>query len=258
MPQSAPALLIINGKRASNEALRLTVHQLRAEQLTLHVRVTWKHGDVARYVEEAARLGVGTVVAGGGDGTINEVASALAQLQVQRCPALGILPLGTANDFAMACNILLTLEPALQLAIKGCSVPIDLAKVNNERYFINMATGGFGIHITTETPEKLKAALGGVSYFIHGLLRMNRLQADRCEIRGPDFHCSGEALVIGIGNGKQAGGGQPLYPNALISVPHEMTFNLDGEPLAASIFTLSCYRKPSNAAYRPTAPYWAN
>lgn len=163
-----------------------------------------------------------------------------------------------------------------------------------------MATGGFGTRITTETPEKLKAALGGVSYFVHGLLRMDTLQADRCEIRGPDFRWAGEALVIGIGNGKQAGGGQELCPSALINdgllqlrlliadellpalvaalfndeesnsilsaalpwleidAPHEMTFNLDGEPLKAVISALKCCRRPSNAACRPTAPYWAD
>lgn len=280
MHQPAPALLIINGKGAGNEELRLAVQRLREEQLTLHVRVTWEHGDAARYVEEAVRLGAGTVVAGGGDGTINEVAAALVQLPAPHRPALGILPLGTANDFAVACNIPLAPEQALQLAIKGRAVPIDLAKVNDRRYFINMATGGFGTRITTETPEKLKAALGGVSYFVHGLLRMDQLQADRCEIRGPDFHWSGNALVIGIGNGKQAGGGQQLCPDALINdgllqlrllmadellpalvaalfsdeenkniisaalpwleidAPHEMTFNLDGEPLKGRHFRI--------------------
>lgn len=80
-----------------------------------------------------------------------------------------------------------------------------------------MATGGFGTRITTETPEKLKAALGGVSYIIHGLMRMDTLQPDRCEIRGENFHWQGDALVIGIGNGRQAGGGQQLCPNALIN-----------------------------------------
>ncbi|CAI1061457.1 lipid kinase YegS [Serratia entomophila] len=280
MHQPAPALLIINGKGAGNEELRLAVQRLRKEQLRLHVRVTWEHGDAARYVEEAVRLGVGTVVAGGGDGTINEVAAALAQQPAQHRPALGILPLGTANDFAVACNVPLAPEQALQLAIKGRAVPIDLAKVNDTRYFINMATGGFGTRITTETPEKLKAALGGVSYFVHGLLRMDTLQADRCEIRGPDFHWSGQALVIGIGNGKQAGGGQQLCPDALINdgllqlrllmadellpalvaalfndeenkniisaalpwleidAPHDMTFNLDGEPLKGRHFRI--------------------
>ena len=159
-------------------------------------------------------------------------------------------------------------------------MPIDLAKVNDERYFINMATGGFGTRITTETPEKLKAALGGVSYFIHGLLRLDALKADSCEIRGPDFHWAGEALVIGIGNGRQAGGGQKLCPGALINdgllqvrlltaeellptlvnilfsgeensnvvdaslpwleitAPHEITFNLDGEPLTGRDFRI--------------------
>ncbi len=264
MPQHshAAALLILNGKGAGNEELRQAVTRLREEQITLYVRVTWEHGDAARYVAEAAQLGVGTVVAGGGDGTINEVAAALVQLPAHNRPALGILPLGTANDFAMACNIPPSPELALQLAIKGRSVPIDLAKVNGERYFINMATGGFGTRITTETPEKLKAALGGVSYFVHGLLRMDTLQADRCEIRGPDFRWAGEALVIGIGNGKQAGGGQELCPSALINdgllqlrqesnsilsaalpwleidAPHEMTFNLDGEPLKGRHFRI--------------------
>lgn len=107
MPQHshAPALLILNGKGAGNEELRQAVKRLRAEQITLYVRVTWEHGDAARYVAEAAQLGVGTVVAGGGDGTINEVAAALMQLPAHNRPVLGILPLGTANDFAMACNI---------------------------------------------------------------------------------------------------------------------------------------------------------
>ncbi|VTR59113.1 Lipid kinase YegS [Serratia fonticola] len=59
------------------------------------------------------------MIAGGGDGTINEVAAALAQLPAEFRPILGILPLGTANDFATACSIPLQPDLALQLAIKG-------------------------------------------------------------------------------------------------------------------------------------------
>lgn len=273
------ALLILNGKGAGNEELRTAVNALREEGVTLSVRVTWEHGDAARYVAEAVELGCETVIAGGGDGTINEVAGALAQLEGKR-PVLGIVPLGTANDFATACNIPLAPEQALQLAVKGRAVDIDLAQVNDEHFFINMATGGFGTRITTETPEKLKAALGGVSYFIHGLLRLDTLKADRCEIKGPDFHWEGDALVIGIGNGRQAGGGQQICPDALINdgllqlrlltseellpsflrsllnneenknivsaslpwleitAPHDMTFNLDGEPLTGKQFRI--------------------
>ncbi|AEX51037.1 lipid kinase YegS [Rahnella aquatilis] len=271
------ALLILNGKGAAIDELREAVNALRAEGVKLDVRVTWEHGDAARYVNEAVELGCETVIAGGGDGTINEVAGALAQLDGVR-PVLGIVPLGTANDFATACNIPPTPEQALQLAVKGRAVEIDLACVNSQHFFINMATGGFGTRITTETPEKLKAALGGVSYFIHGLLRLDTLKADRCEITGPDFQWEGDALVIGIGNGRQAGGGQQICPDALINdgllqlrlltseellpsflrsllsneenknilsaslpwlditAPHDMTFNLDGEPLTGKQF----------------------
>jgi len=210
------ALLILNGKGAGNEELREAVGALRKEGIELFVRVTWEYGDALRYVAEAVALGCDTVIAGGGDGTINEVAGALAQLEGPR-PILGIVPLGTANDFATACNIPLAPEQALLLAIKGRAEAIDLAQVNDKHFFINMATGGFGTRITTETPEKLKAALGGVSYFIHGLLRLDTLKADRCEIKGPDFSWEGDALVIGIGNGRQAGGGQQICPEALIN-----------------------------------------
>lgn len=79
---------------------------------------------------------------------------------------MGILPLGTANDFATSVGIPQELDNALQLAIAGKAIPIDMVRVNRKQFFINMATGSFGTRITTETPEKLKAALGGVSYLL--------------------------------------------------------------------------------------------
>lgn len=270
----APAsLLIVNGKSAGNEELRMAVARHRAAGYPIHVRLTWEHGDAARYVEEAVALNVQTVIAGGGDGTINEVATALVLIPAKLRPCLGIMPLGTANDFAISCAIPLELDKALLLAINASPTDIDLAQVNEDRYFINMATGGFGTRITTETPEKLKSALGSASYLIHGLLRMDTLKADTCNIQGPEFNWAGEALVIGIGNGRQAGGGLALCPDALINdgllqlsvyatesllpiiltsltrddqnshvisaslpwleitAPHDVTFNLDGEPL---------------------------
>lgn len=217
MEKQPLTLLILNGKGAGNEELRSAINQLRDEGFAIAVRVTWEKGDGERYVEEAMRLGAETVVAGGGDGTINEIATALTAVPAAQRPVLGILPLGTANDFATSVGIPAEMEPALRLALQGKAHIIDLARVNQDRYFVNMATGGFGTRITTETPEKLKSALGGVSYFIHGLMRMDTLKPDSCTISGPGFHWQGDALAIGIGNGRQAGGGQRLCPSALIN-----------------------------------------
>jgi diacylglycerol kinase family enzyme len=71
------SLLILNGKSAGDDMLREAIHLLRSEGMDIQVRVTWEKGDAERYVAEAIALGVETVIAGGGDGTINEVASAL-------------------------------------------------------------------------------------------------------------------------------------------------------------------------------------
>lgn len=290
------SLLILNGKSAGDETLRAAIALLRDEGMEIQVRVTWEKGDAGRYVKEAQQLGVDTVIAGGGDGTINEVATALVNCTGDNIPALGILPLGTANDFATSAGIPDTLEKALQLAIVGKAVAVDIARVNDKTCFINMATGGFGTRITTETPEKLKAALGGVSYLIHGLLRLDKLKADRCEIRGEDFQWQGDALVIGIGNGRQAGGGQQLCPQALIndgllhlriftgeellpallttltqpddnphiidgksawfeiSAPHEITFNLDGEPLSGEHFRIEVLPNALQCRLPPDCP----
>lgn len=290
------SLLILNGKGANNAELREAVDLLRDEGVEIHVRVTWEKGDAVRYVEEAVRLNVATVIAGGGDGTINEIATALIQRESGPVPALGILPLGTANDFATSVNIPADMANALKLAIAGRDVPVDIAQVNNKTCFINMATGGFGTRITTETPEKLKAALGGVSYLIHGLMRMDTLKPDRCEIRGENFSWQGDALVIGIGNGRQAGGGQQLCPEALIddgllhlriftgeellpallntlasddgkenlvdsvspwfevNAPHEMTFNLDGEPLSGTSFRMEILPAALRCRLPPDCP----
>lgn len=290
------SLLILNGKSADNPMLRDAISLLRDEGVEIHVRVTWEKGDAQRYVDEACRLGVETVIAGGGDGTINEVSTALIQCQGDTIPALGILPLGTANDFATSVGIPDVLDKALKLAIAGNAIAIDMAQVNDKTCFINMATGGFGTRITSETPEKLKAALGGVSYLIHGLMRMDTLKPDRCEIRGKNFHWQGDALVIGIGNGRQAGGGQQLCPDALINdgllqlriftgeellpalfsslkpqeanpniidgasawfaiqAPHEITFNLDGEPLSGQAFHIEILPAALRCRLPPDCP----
>ena len=78
MDKNSLTLLILNGKGAGNEDLRVAINKLRDEGFNIAVRVTWEKGDGQRYLDEAMTLQAETVVAGGGDGTINEIATALA------------------------------------------------------------------------------------------------------------------------------------------------------------------------------------
>ena len=213
--------LILNGKSAGDDAVREAVQALRDAGLALDVRVTWEGGDAERYVAEAIADGVGTIIAGGGDGTLSEVVTTLAHRgeAADALPVLGLLPLGTANDFATAAGICVAPDVALRLVRDAPAAAIDLLRLqaNGDTHWVaNLASGGFGTEVTTETHEGLKKWLGGLAYVLTGLSRLGRIEPLRARLHGPDFEWEGEFIALGIGNGRQAGGGQALCPDALI------------------------------------------
>lgn len=120
---------------------------------------------------------------GGGDGTLRDIAEALAAHAHKA--SLVLLPLGTANDFSRAAGI--PLEPAEALEL--LDVPprdIDLGAVGGQ-IFLNMATGGFGSQVTANTSEDLKKVLGGAAYLFTGLSRFSELHAPTASCRGRTF-----------------------------------------------------------------------
>lgn len=213
--------LILNGKSAGDDAVREAVQALRDAGVALDVRVTWEGGDAERYVAEAIADGVGTIIAGGGDGTLSEVVTTLAHRgeAADALPVLGLLPLGTANDFATAAGICAAPDVALRLVRDAPAAAIDLLRLqaNGDTHWVaNLASGGFGTEVTTDTHEGLKKWLGGLAYVLTGLSRLGRIEPLRARLHGPDFEWEGEFIALGIGNGRQAGGGQALCPDALI------------------------------------------
>lgn len=206
------AMLILHGKQALNDEVRLAVGDWRATGRELAVRVTWEAGDARRLVDEALAAGFRQLVAGGGDGTLCEVAQAILDSGVEA--SLALLPLGTANDFANSAGI--PLEPAEALALLDQPpVLVDVGELNGAP-FINMATGGFGSRVTATTSEELKRFLGGGAYLLTGLSRFAELSSCHGRFSGPDFQWEGDFLALGVGNGRQAGGGQILCPQALL------------------------------------------
>ncbi len=207
------ALLILHGKQALNEQVRAAVQARRDDGWELAVRVTWEGGDAQRLVNEALAAGYPTIIAGGGDGTLRDVAEAMALAEADA--SLALLPLGTANDFAHAAGVPLVPLEALAL-LDAPALPIDLGEVDGQ-LFLNMATGGFGSKITANTSEDLKRVLGGAAYFLTGLTRFSDVHAAFGRFSGPDFSWEGDFLALGIGNGRQAGGGHVLCPQACVN-----------------------------------------
>ncbi|MPT18185.1 lipid kinase YegS [Ectopseudomonas guguanensis] len=206
------AWLILHGKQALNEEVRAAVHGLRERGWDLAVRLTWEGGDAERLVHEGLAAGYPTLIAGGGDGTLRDVVEALVRARSDA--SLALLPLGTANDFAHAAGVPLTPAAALALLeIEPVAVDVGMA---GERAFLNMATGGFGSNVTANTSEDLKKVLGGAAYLLTGLSRFSEVRAAAGRFHGPDFEWQGEFLALGIGNGRQAGGGHLLCPDATV------------------------------------------
>lgn len=213
--------LILNGKSAGDEPLRAAVAALRGRGIALDVRVTWEPGDAERYVAEAIADGVDAVIAAGGDGTLSEVATTLAHRaeDADALPSIGLVPLGTANDFAAAAGIPLEPEAALALVQGQPAQAIDLLRLEAAgatHWVANLASGGFGTRVTVETDEGLKKLLGGLAYVITGIGKLGRIEPIRARFSGPEFAWEGDFIALGIGNGRQAGGGQALCPDAVI------------------------------------------
>ncbi|RZA22001.1 MAG: lipid kinase YegS [Lysobacteraceae bacterium] len=232
--------LVLNGKSAGDEAVRDAVAALRQAGIGIDVRVTWEGGDAERYVAEAIGHGVDTIIAAGGDGTLSEVAATLAHRTepALALPTLGLLPLGTANDFAAATGIPAEPEAALRLVRDTVAVPVDLIRLDANQalhWVANLASGGFGTQVTTETHDGLKKLLGGLAYVLTGLSKLGRIEPLRARLQGPGFEWEGDFIALGIGNGRQAGGGQALCPEAMLDdglLDVTVVPPLDGELLA--------------------------
>jgi len=212
-PKGRKVQLILNGKVAGNDALQTAVARQRAIGHTIEVRVTSEKGDARRFVAQAGEVDL--VIAAGGDGTLNEVVHGLMDLSDIARPVLGVVPLGTANDFATGCGIPHDPEQALALCIEGKEVPIDVGKAN-QHWFLNAASIGFGAEITATTPPELKHLLGPAAYAVMGAILAMNVHHYRGRLTLPDREITGSGPVAIVGNGRQAGGGLQVAPRARI------------------------------------------
>jgi len=202
---------VLHGARAELPGLRHLVDWVRAKGHTVRVRVTWEPGDGAMFAREAIEAGVDTIVACGGDGTVNEVVNGIEGTTV----ALGIIPAGTANDFARQVGIPDDPSAAMDVVLRRKPVIIDTADMNGRR-FLNVSSGGVGAEATAETPADAKASLGPVAYFISGLRKLAALEPRRALFEAPGLRLEDEFLLFAVGNARATGGGSLVTPRASV------------------------------------------
>jgi len=176
---------------------------------------TESEGDATLAAAEAVDRGFDMVIAAGGDGTLYEVINGMANKPNR--PPLGILPLGTTNDFARALGIPKHWEYACDLITQQYTQTIDLGRAN-QRYFINIAGGGSLTELTYEVPSKLKTMIGQLAYYMKGLEKMTRLRPTMLRLEAEEIgEIHEEIMLFLICNSNSVGGFEKLAPSASLS-----------------------------------------
>lgn len=210
--------LVLHKKSCTKPEVKTAVKHVRQSGTDLDVYIPWSGKDLRKFIRRSLKNGAERIVAGGGDGTLNAVVNAIMKSDKRRHASLGIMPLGTANDFAKGAGIdPKDLKGALMLACTGKPTEIDVGRMNGE-YFINVASAGFGAEVTATTPQEMKRSLGGAAYSIMGFVKAFQLEPYEGRLILSDGTVEdGSMLVMAVGNNRFAGGGYEVAPRASLT-----------------------------------------
>jgi len=107
------------------------------------------------------------IICSGGDGTLNEVVSAVVEIKDRRVP-IGYIPSGTTNDFARSMGIPRDMKSAANMIVNGVPKSVDIGKFNGKYFSYIAATGAFTA-VSYATPQNMKNLLGHQAYIIEGV-----------------------------------------------------------------------------------------
>lgn len=183
----------------------------------VELALTKRPGEARLLAQEAAANGFDLVVAAGGDGTVHEVVNGLMQGGASSA-MLGVIPIGSGNDFAYAMGIPTDIETAVSHLFTGKNRTIDLARVEDDRgrfaFFDNNLGIGFDAIVVIETGNITR--VHGFLMYLVAVLRTIAFyfQTPRLKIQFDDERVEQESLFLALGVGPRGGGGFFLTPDA--------------------------------------------
>ncbi|HAS79570.1 MAG TPA: lipid kinase [Fusobacteriaceae bacterium] len=138
----------------------------------------------------------------GGDGSVSDSINMMKQKKIDL--PVGILPIGTANDFAKCIGIPSNIKEACEQIITSKPKKIDLGYVNG-KFFINVLSFGLFIELSQNTPTNLKNTMGKLAYYINGIKELPKFKKLKIYVEGKGHFYIGDAFLVFIFNGKTAG-----------------------------------------------------
>jgi diacylglycerol kinase (ATP) len=219
------ARLIVNpqsGADRAPELLPVINARLRTFVRDLDITMTTSADDAQRAAARAVGEGCEALYVAGGDGTLNAVMRGLLSAEGVATVPIGVVPLGTGNDFAKSLGLGDEPVAALDALSERRVIAVDVGMMNG-RPFVNTSAGGFVADASETVTEGLKDATGKLAYIIGGaraLLGSTPFSAHLRLHRAPDT-TSGwdgpmELQMFAASNARFIGGGHAIAPDALI------------------------------------------
>lgn len=207
-------LFIINSKSGSSDSKS---DEATLERIMLEAEISYK---VIHLSEDDARAEISetisnfkpdTVVAGGGDGTVNFVASLIAGSGIM----MGILPMGSANGMAYELGITGNIEDALRLIVKGEASPLDIVRLNDDHISLHLADLGINARIIKEFEKEGKRGFSAyLKHFVKELVKPQ--QSFKCTITTGHRVISHHAYMTLIANANRYRTGANINPSGLM------------------------------------------
>jgi diacylglycerol kinase (ATP) len=209
------AAIVINaGSRRGAAAHELAVDTMQKAGVPISsVHRVLSGAELAGTLDQVIADGHDLVVVGGGDGTVACAAGRVAGTNI----VLGVLPLGTANDFARTLEIPNDLAAACAAIADGKVVDIDLGRADGQP-FLNLASVGLSVGVTEALSPRLKRHIGPLAYGVATLRAYARHKPFRARLEFPEGDHEPleleHLLQVAVGNGRHYGGGNTVSPTA--------------------------------------------
>jgi len=143
------------------------------------------------------------ILIGGGDGTVNSVVNEMMKREID--VPIGILPMGTANDFANYIGMTQNVEECMRQILTLPVQQMDVGKVN-EVYFVNVFSLGFFTDISQKTEVDLKNTIGKLAYYLKSLELLREPKITKIKLESPDIIFDDDIYLLLVFNGVSVGG----------------------------------------------------
>ena len=200
----------ISGTRTKEKIIAFIAEKLNAANISFSIDYTNATGNYTILKEKVVAKRITDIVIVGGDGSVNQVVQAFAEMRLR----FGILPVGSGNGLARAAGIPTKIKRALQVIVEGNTMPVDAFTINDT--FSCMLSGlGFDAQVAHNFARKAKRGL--FNYTKESLLHFFKAQPYGFELKLPEFSFFTDAFLISIANSNQFGNNVTIAPQAKLN-----------------------------------------